>query len=240
MKNNTHILLISKKNISFVLILLGFLFALWGGNRIYKSVEVMVTPLGAKIIVVDSGHGGLDAGASDNGAVEKELNLQIAKILQGYIEANGGTCYMTRVEDTNTADPNRSKGVTQKMSDLKMRKKSIEDKSADMFISIHMNRFSQSQYKGLQVFYDGNFEESKRLGEAIQSSVKDVLKDGNTRKAKATGDKIYVLKGNKVPSVLVECGFLSNKEEAENLKNPDYQKKIAWGIFRGIVTYFNR
>ena len=239
MRNKTKILVVSKRYIALALILFGFIFSLWGSHRIYKSIQVMAVPLGNKVIVVDPGHGGIDAGASDNGAVEKELNLEIANILKGYIEANGGVCYMTRVEDTNTADPNRSKGVSQKMSDLKMRKASIDEQKADIFISIHMNRFSQSQYKGLQVFYDDNIEESKILGEAIQNSVKDVLKDGNTRKAKATGDKIYILKGNKIPSVLVECGFLSNSEEAENLKNPDYQKKIAWGIFRGIIEYTN-
>ncbi len=239
MKKRTRILLFSKKHISLVLLITGAIFVIWGSGRIYKSVQVAATPLGSKVIVVDPGHGGIDAGASDNGAVEKELNLQIANILKDYIETNGGVCYMTRTEDTNTADPNRGKGVSQKMSDLKMRKKSIEDKTADIFVSIHMNKFSQSQYKGLQVFYDGNTEGSKLLGEAIQTSVKTVLKDGNTRQAKATGDKIYILKGNKIPSVLVECGFLSNTEEANNLKNPDYQKKIAWGIFRGIIAYFN-
>ncbi len=240
MKKRIRILFVSKKYISLVLIIFGIFCAVWGSGRIYKSVQVMATPLGNKVIVVDPGHGGIDAGASVSGAVEKELNLQIANILKDYIETNGGVCYMTRTEDTNTADPNRGKGTSQKMSDLKMRKQSIDEKSADMFISIHMNKFSQSQYKGLQVFYDDNIEASKLLGEAIQNSVKTVLNDGNTRKAKATGDKIYVLKGNRIPSVLVECGFLSNSEEAENLKNPDYQKKIAWGIFKGIMDFFNR
>ncbi len=235
----TRILVVSKRYISMALIIFGMIFAIWGSGRIYRSVQVMATPLGNKVILIDPGHGGIDAGASDNGAVEKELNLEIAIALKDYIEANGGVCYMTRVEDTNTADPNRKNGLSQKMSDLKMRKKNIEDFKADVFVSIHMNKFSQSQYKGLQVFYDDNIEESKLLGESIQGSVKEILRDGNTRQAKATGDKIYVLKGNEIPSVLVECGFLSNSEEAENLKKPDYQKKIAWGIFRGIAKYFN-
>ncbi len=234
------IFIISKRYLSIVLIILGTIFALWGGNRIYKSVQTVAAPLGNKVILLDPGHGGIDAGASEGDAVEKVLNLEIANILKGYIEENGGVCYMTRVEDTNTADPDRGKGVSQKMSDLKMRKKNIEDFKADIFVSIHMNKFSQSRYKGLQVFYDDNIEESKRLGESVQAMVKEVLKDGNTRKAKATGDNIYVLKGNEIPSVLVECGFLSNPEEAEKLKTPDYQRKIAWGIFRGIAEYFSR
>ena len=241
MGKKLKIFIISRKQkiyISIITILSGIALSLWGEGCLYKADEVMAVPLGNKVILLDPGHGGIDAGASDNGAVEKELNLEIANILKGYIEENGGVCYMTRVDDTNTADPNRGKGVSQKMSDLKMRKKNIDDYKADIFISIHMNRFSQSQYKGLQVFYDDNIDESKLLGESIQNSVRGILKDGNTRKAKATGDKIYVLKGNEIPSVLVECGFLSNKEEAKNLKNPDYQRMIAWGIFCGISQYF--
>ncbi len=236
---NTRIFILSKRYISFTLIISGILFVIWGSGNIYKSVNIMAVPLGNKVIIIDPGHGGIDAGASNNGAVEKELNLEIANMLKKYIETNGGVCYMTRTEDKNTADPNRDKGISQKMSDLKMRKMSIDRENADIFISIHMNNFSQSQYKGLQVFYDDNIEESKILGEAIQNSTEKVLKRGNSRKAKATGDKIYVLKGNKIPSVLVECGFLSNGEEADSLKNPDYQRKIAWGIFRGIMDYIN-
>ena len=206
----------------------------------YTAQSTVAVPLSGKIILIDPGHGGIDAGASGNNAVEKEINLSIAKILQEYIETGGGIAYLTRTDDSNTADPNRGKGVSQKMSDLKERKKDIDDFNADLFISIHMNKFSQEQYRGAQVFYDPNLQESKKLGETIQQSVKDVVKDGNNRKAKATGNSIFVLKGNKVPSALIECGFLSNSDEARLLKTPEYQRKIAWGIYVGIVRYFSR
>ena len=226
--------------LSVLLIVVGFAATIFGGTEFFKTRQTIAAPLGNKVILVDPGHGGIDAGASEGGIKEKDLNLEIAMILKSYIEENGGICYMTRVEDTNTADPNRGKGTSQKMSDLKMRKKNIEDYKADVFVSIHMNKFGQSQYKGLQVFYDDNIPESKRLGEEIQETVKSVVKDGNNRKAKATGDKIYVLKGNTVPSALVECGFLSNNEERELLKTPEYQRKLAWGIYLGIMNFFSR
>lgn len=242
MKNRYKIVVLSH-NIRFVIstlmIFLGLVLAALGGLNFYKTQEAVAAPLGNKVILIDPGHGGIDAGASQGDAVEKELNLEIAMILKSYIEENGGVCYMTRIEDTNTADPNRSKGISQKMSDLKMRKQDIDAVKADIFISIHMNKFGQSKYRGLQVFYDGSSLESKLLGEKIQETVKNVVNDGNNRKAKATGDKIYVLKGNKVPSVLVECGFLSNVEERELLKSPEYQRKLAWGIYLGIIKYFS-
>ncbi len=204
-----------------------------------KTASVFSTPLGNKVVIVDPGHGGIDAGASANGAMEKELNLEIAKILQEYLEESGAVAMLTRTTDSNTADPTRDKKVSQKMSDLKERKNDINEFSADMFISIHMNKFSQSKYRGAQVFYTKNSEESKLLGETIQQTIKETLNDGNTRAAKPT-DKIYVIKDNEIPSALIECGFLSNSEEAKLLKDKDYQRKVAWGIYLGIVKYFSR
>lgn len=224
--------------ITAVILIIGVFFGVLAKQKTAK--EAMAAPLGNKVILIDPGHGGIDKGASDNGAAEKDLNLSIALILKSYIEENGGICYLTRVVDTNTADPDRSKNVSQKMSDLKTRKSDIDLYKADIFISIHMNKFGESKYKGLQVFYDGASNESKKLADAIQQSAKALLDPENNRKAKATGDKIYVLKGNNVPSVLVECGFLSNKEEAEKLKTPQYQRKVAWGIYMGIMDYFSR
>lgn len=205
-----------------------------------RSVETFVTPMNGRIVLLDPGHGGKDAGASANGAVEKELNLEIARLVQGYIEEGGGAAILTRTEDKDTSDPNRAAGTSWKMSDLKSRKKDIENFKADAFVSIHMNKFGQSKYRGAQVFYTAESEKSKILGETLQRSVKDVLDDGNTREAKPSKNAIYVLKGNTVPSVLIECGFLSNAEEAQLLSDPDYRRRVAWGIYIGIVRFFSR
>ena len=206
-------------------------------NRSAKSVSA--SNLKGKVIVLDPGHGGFDSGASANGVVEKNINLDISKCLKMYIEAGGGLVYMTRETDTDTADPNRVKGTSQKKSDLQMRKSDIEKYDADMFVSIHMNKFEQSEYRGAQVFYDDGSEENKHLAEAIQQGVKDVLKDGNNRVAKNTGNSIFVLKNNCVPSVLIECGFLSNPDEAKLLTDAEYQKKVAEGIYNGILKYYS-
>lgn len=197
------------------------------------------SPLTGKVILIDPGHGGIDAGASANGAVEKDINLAVANFLKEYVEAGGGKAYMTRETDGNTADPNRDKGISQKKSDLQMRKSDIEKYKADIFISIHMNKFEQSKYRGAQVFYDDDSQENRLLAEAIQQSLKDVLKDGNKRVAMSTGDSIFVLRDNSVPSALIECGFLSNTDEANLLKTPEYQKAVAEGIYAGILKYFS-
>ncbi len=206
--------------------------------KLQNNVDVFSTPLEGKVVIVDPGHGGIDAGASSGSVLEKELNLEIAQILQEYLEESGAVAILTRTEDTNTADPNRKKGTSQKMSDLRERKDDIEEFSADMFISIHMNKFSQSKYRGAQVFYTKGTAESKLLGENLQKAIKETLNDGNTRVAKPA-DNIFVLKDNKIPSALIECGFLSNPEETELLKDRGYQRKMAWGIYLGIVQYFS-
>ena len=242
MKNIFRILIIPRRTlvaISVLLIITGMTLVIWNSTNLYSSKEVFATPLNGKTILIDPGHGGIDAGASEGNAVEKTINLEISKLLSEYIELGGGTAYLTRTTDTNTADPNRPKGVSQKMSDLKTRKQNITDYNADLFISIHMNKFQQSQYRGFQAFYDKNSAESKALAELLQKTVAETICDGNNRKAKPNGDSIYVLKGNTIPSVLVECGFLSNPEEARLLTSPDYQKKLAFSIYWGIMKYFN-
>jgi len=111
---------------------------------------------------------------------------------------------------------------------------------ANIFISIHMNKFPQEKYKGAQVFYSGDNEESRILGEEIQRIFPEILQDGNKREAKKSDGSIYILKNAKIPSVVVECGFISNKEEAENLKNEEYQNRLAEAICIGIERYYNK
>lgn len=202
-----------------------------------RAAEVFAIPTTNKVIIIDAGHGGVDAGAVANGVEEKTINLQIALKLQEYIEQSGGVAILTRDSDESTQDPNRSANISQKKSDLMERKAAMEKYGADVFVSIHMNKFEQEKYRGAQVFYAANGEESKRLGETIQQALKDTLSDGNTREAKKSGSGIYILKNATVPSALVECGFLSNTEEARLLQSEEYQQKVAWGIYMGIIKY---
>lgn len=241
---NTKFIIIKKKNIIYclltviIVISLGLLLYNFSGIE-SDALKTFFLPTSNKIILIDPGHGGIDAGGSANGAIEKDINLDIALKLQKYIEESGGIAHLTRAEDKSTADKNRSKNLTQKKSDLIERKKDIQRTDAQIFISIHMNKFQDEKYYGAQVFYPENNEESKKLGECIQTSLKNNLDKTNKRKIKP-GNSIYVLKENEIPSVLIECGFLSNKNEAEKFKNEKHRQKTAWAIYLGILDYFNK
>ncbi len=201
-----------------------------------NTISTFSTPVSGKIFVIDPGHGGIDAGASAGNAIEKELNLKIANYLRVFIEENGGTVIMTRNSDTNTADPSREKTVSQKKSDLMVRKNLPDKVNADIFVSIHMNKFSEEKYKGAQVFCAPSSAESEKLGEIVQASLIKNADPSNTRQLKV-GNSVYILKDAKIPSILVECGFLSNKDEATLLMTESYQQKVAWSIFMGLTEY---
>lgn len=233
-----------KKEVTAVVILI--IIGITAGFGLYSANNTKDVPTGAdaavvggvseKTIVIDAGHGGIDAGASANGVAEKDINLSVAKKLQEIIEKNGGTVVMTRQEDCSTAE--EAEGGSWKTADLKKRKNMVEEADAEAFVSIHMNKFPQEKYKGAQVFYSADNTESRILGEEIQKALPIVLQDGNTRVAKKSNGEIFILRGVTVPSVVVECGFLSNKDEAEKLKNEEYQQKIAYAICSGISNYF--
>ncbi len=224
-----------------ILLMASLLLLVFAVKEAKTDVEAVGSPgaLSDKIILVDPGHGGFDAGASVDGVLEKDINLSVAKKLKAFIEENGGTVVMTREEDVSTADKNRS-GGSAKASDLKRRKAMAEESSADVFVSVHMNKFPQSKYWGAQVFFAHGSEESKALGEIVQATVKDTMNDGNTRAAKKSDGSIYILNEVKIPSIIIECGFLSNPGELEKLKSDDYQSKLAFGVCMGITNYFSQ
>lgn len=193
---------------------------------------------GSRVIVVDAGHGGIDGGASSSsGTEEKDINLYIAQKLQGYIEAHGDTCIMIREVDKDLYSQSNYPG-TKKQKDLRERRNIILKNKADMLLSIHLNHFPQSQYYGAQVFYLSKDEKSKILGEAIQSELISRIKNGNKREAKPSST-YYILKNNGVPSVIIECGFLSNAAEEQLLKSPQYQNRLAFSIYCGIMKYYD-
>jgi N-acetylmuramoyl-L-alanine amidase len=202
-----------------------------------KIATVFSTSITNKVIIIDAGHGGVDSGAISNDAIEKELNLQIATKLQAFLEEGGATVVLTRNEDKSLQNPNRNKKISAKKSDLLERKRIMDESNADIFVSIHMNKYINSCYKGSQVFYSNNAN-SKILGETIQTSLAETFKDNNNRKSKQLTEGVFLLKKATIPSVIVECGFLSNPDEAKKLKNEIYQRKIAWAINLGIMNYF--
>lgn len=194
------------------------------------ALPVSAIPTEGKVIVLDAGHGATDGGATGvSGAVEKDLNLAITTLLKDMLEDTGAKVVMTRVSDDPIADSKRE--------DMRLRKRLRDESNADAFVSIHMNKFSESKYKGAQVFYSPT-DSSKELGEIIQGCLKDMLSPDNNRVAKSAGDSLYLLRDSTIPAVIVECGFLSNPSEEQLLLQPDYQSKVARAICTGVMKYF--
>ena len=148
--------------------------------------------------------------------------------LQKLLESNGTTTFLTRTEKDSVGETKRE--------DMKNRKQIRDIENGDMFISIHLNSFPQESVKGAQVFYSTN-EESKKLAEKVQKNLKEVVDLDNNRVEKEL-NSVYLMKNTKIPTILVECGFLSNSEEVKKLQTEEYQEKIAWAIYLGIMDYY--
>ncbi len=185
-------------------------------------------------IAIDPGHGGIDRGASGTktGVHEDVLNLAISQLLAKKFMLAGADVLLTRTTADVVYD---EKGDTLKRRDMNHRSKVIQEQDPHVMVSIHMNMYPNSKYKGAQTFYDKGSEEGRKLAQSIQQALRDGLPGDNKRDIKV-GD-YFVLKITEQPSALVECGFLSNAEEEKNLSNPDYQQKVADCIFKGICSY---
>lgn len=223
-------------SISLILVTV-FIFEIESASQ--EAMEYM--PVTNKTIILDAGHGGIDPGAlnKDKSISEKDINLQITLKLRELLEASGGLVVLTREEDVSLYEESTSKTIRQKYNEnLKNRKNIIKETNADLFISIHLNAFDDSKYYGAQTFYPIENQESQKLSKYIQGELKRVVDKTNAREVKGRED-IYLLKQNEIPSVLIECGFLSNNKEANLLANEKYQEKIAWSIYVGIQKYLS-
>ncbi len=189
-------------------------------------------------IIIDAGHGGDDGGASANDIIEKDLNLSISKILYDLFTSNGFNVVMTRTDD-NSIDTNGTTIREKKVSDMKNRLEIYNSDLNNIVISIHQNKFEQEKYNGTQIFYSPNNENSVNLAESIKSSIITLIQPKNTRECKKATKDIYLLYNAKVPAVIVECGFISNVNEAEKLKTDSYQKQLAFSIYLGVADYIN-
>lgn len=190
-------------------------------------------------IILDAGHGGIDGGAvAKDGTVEKDINLSISQALERMLKSSGFEVIMTRSADISTDDSTAENNKFHKKGDLQNRLALMDKYPDSLFVSIHLNKFTTSAASGSQVFYSGNTEQSKQLGEYIQSSIIKLLQPANTRVNKKATSSTYILYNATVPAVLVECGFLSNGAELENLKNEEYQQKMAFCIYCGIKEFF--
>lgn len=224
-------------NIIFSLALAVSLFSLWGGGE-DMSKQASALPVYNLTIVIDPGHGGRDGGAVGNAGVsEKELNLALSKALGNLFVQSGAKVIYTRESDDAIVDETKKEGTTVKRRDMAVRRDIRDNSSADIFISIHMNKFTDPKYSGAQTFYNGKDNQSKLLAETIQSQIKELADPENDRKAKDSKNNLYILNDNKIPAVLIECGFLSNPEEEQKLLDAQYQKKLAYAIYSGVLKY---
>ena len=220
----------SKKVITGVIYLL--IITVFSVTLFYKNVMAsnISMPLSKKIILIDAGHGGWDSGAISGNTEEKNINLEISKKLQSYLEQADATVFMTRIDDAKVAQS--------KKDDMYSRKLIAERSKADVFISIHQNFMSISSIHGAQVFYYRGSENSKHLAECIQNEIKAFVINNNTFVPKEN-ESYYVLRQTPMPAVIVECGYITNQIEKQQLLNPDYQERVAWAIYMGIVDYFS-
>ncbi|MDR0404930.1 MAG: N-acetylmuramoyl-L-alanine amidase [Oscillospiraceae bacterium] len=205
-------------------------------REVDKQASTQVSPRFPSVII-DPGHGGEDGGAvSSKGVLEKDINLKISKILRDMLESSGFSVVMTRDTDTSIYDANLKGLREKKISDLNNRLRFTESDPNSILISIHQNKFPKENSKGAQVFYSDNNNESEALALHIKQTI-SMLQPNNKRQVKNAGSDIFLLREAKVPAVIVECGFLSNHEEASRLASSEYQKQIAFCIYCAYVEY---
>lgn len=222
--------------IFFIIYLILIIFAFYNIDN-YSAVNTEYNSL--PVIVIDAGHGGEDGGAVANNVVEKNINLSISNKLRDIFISSGFNVKMTRSSDimiNDSGDTLRER----KVSDMKNRLKLFNESENNIVISIHQNKFTQEEYKGSQVFYSTNNKESEKLALSIKTSIKTLIQPDNEREIKPADRNIYLLYNSKTPSVIVECGFISNIEEAQLLKDSAYQNKIAFAIYSGFLDYYNK
>ena len=213
-----------------------------GGETAKASADPLPT------VVIDAGHGGMDGGCvsdvsysvgttaharSMGRILEKDCNLQISKILAALFRVSGYNVVMTR--ETDVMLDGEGLAGSAKMRDLRARLDIAKQYPDALFISIHCNKFPSTECKGLQVYYSKNHGESKIAADAVQSSVVSLLQPTNKRVTKAADSSIFVLNRATQPAILIECGFLSNEEEAKLLADRNYQKKLALAIAIPII-----
>ena len=171
------------------------------------------------------------------GTTEAETNLKITLKLQNLLEQSGATVLLTRSDENAIYDLDKKTLRQKKISDIKNRVKIGNESSADIFVSIHLNKIPQNKYWGWQCFYRENDENSISLAKNIQDNLNETIKKENKRVAMKL-NSVYIMKHVEIPISIVECGFLSNEEEEKLLLSDEYQDKLAWGIYNGIMEYF--
>ena len=204
-----------------------------------KTVQTVALPTDGKVVIID-------ARTSENqmkeqkvlrGTTEAESNLKIALKVQNLLEQSGAIVILTRSDENSIYDIDSKTLRQKKISDIHNRVKIGNESSADIFVSIHLNKMPQEQYWGWQTFYKKESSEGQKLAISIQKNLNESIQKENTRVPMKI-DNIYLIKHVEIPTTIVECGFLSNEKEEQLLLTDEYQNKLAWGIYTGIMDYF--
>lgn len=175
--------------------------------------------------------------SSDEGITEASINLKIALKVQNLLEEAGSTVILTRSDENGIYEEESQTIRNMKVSDIKNRVKIGNESSADIFVSIHLNKIPEKQYWGWQTFFKKGNEESKRLAESLQNGLNETIQKENKRESLKI-ENIYIIDHVEIPTAIIECGFLSNEQEEKLLQTEEYQNKLAWGIYVGIMNYF--
>ena len=171
------------------------------------------------------------------GVSEADINLKIVLKIQNLLEQAGSNVILTRSDENAIYDLDKKTLRQKKISDIKNRVKIGNNSQADIFISIHLNKIPQEQYWGWQTFYKKQDNRSRKLAQSLQDGLNETIQKENKRDIMSI-DNVYIIKHVEIPIAIVECGFLSNEQEQQLLQQDEYQDKIAWGIYIGIMDYF--
>ena len=198
----------------------------------FQVISAKELPLFQKVIVVDAGHGGRDPGTRYGNTLEKDLNLEIAKVLEKELLKQGAIVYMTRDEDE---DLSKTSDYRKKRADLRRRVNFIEEKESDLYLSIHLNWYKDYYYGGAEILYN-NINKNNQV---LATNLKESLTNNNIKTRDLKTTNLYMYRNTNVVGVLVECGFLSNKNDRYLLKTKWYQEKFSKALVEGVIKYFN-
>jgi N-acetylmuramoyl-L-alanine amidase len=235
------IVLVKKSNITLIILIFLLSIAVYSLNPAGEDATPASSVSTLGTVIVDAGHGGEDPGkvSSYSGVNEKDLSLSIAKLLANQLEEAGYRVIMTREEDKLVYREGTTDITDKRKQDLTRRKDMMDNSGADIVVSIHLNDFSQSKYYGAQVFYPPNSEKSKLLALCVQKTLREDVDPSNKREALVKSTPIVILRNLKTPTIIVECGFLSNQQEEQKLRSDQYQLRIARAIKTGIDEYYS-
>ena len=221
-------------------LIVGYVSIYYAVSSIDISVPTALPVEEEFFIILDAGHGGMDGGCSSaEGNVEKDINLAIVLEVKELCELYGYNVVLTRDRDTSIHDAGVEGIRAQKESDMDNRLEIFNSHSNAVCVSVHQNNFTDEKYSGAQMFYYEGNPENERFARIMQEKFVENLQPDNTRETKPCGDNLYLCRYCENPTVMVECGFLSNPDEAALLSDNIYQKKVAFTIFSGIMEYIN-